>query len=114
MSKIQKISDEILERIVDGKPVLLGCEMLFDWAERLQAIAQKKMDIDDAIDDFISILDFDQIIAWANLLDVEINYPPVDDMWPDWQDLLAVEVGEVMRRIGESKSSPEAKAKKEG
>lgn len=60
-----------------------------------------KMDIDDAIDNFISILDFDQIIAWANFLDVEVNYPPVDDMWPDWQNELAVEVGDAMRKIGE-------------
>lgn len=61
------------------------------------------MDIDDAIDDFISILDFDQILAWANLLDVEINYPPIDDMWPDWQNELAVEVGDAMRKVGEKK-----------
>jgi hypothetical protein len=58
-------------------------------------------DIDDVIDDFISILDFDQIIAWANLFDVEINYPPIDDMWPDWENELAVEVGEAMRKVGE-------------
>jgi len=101
MTEIKKISDEILECIIDNKPILLGCEMLFDWAERLQTIANKIMDIDDAIDDFISILDFDQIIAWANLLNVEVNYPPVDDMWPDWENELAVEVGDAMRKVGE-------------
>ena len=103
MNDIKKISNEILERIVDANPVLLGCELLFDWAERLQAIPQKKpgLSIDDAIDNLISILDFEQIIAWANLLDVEVNYPPVSDMWPDWQDELAVEVGEAMRKIVE-------------
>lgn len=61
----------------------------------------KKLDIDDVIDDFISILDFDQILVWANILDVEINYPPIDDMWPDWQNELAVEVGDAMRKVGE-------------
>ena len=61
----------------------------------------KKLDIDDVIDDFISILDFDQIIVWANILDVEINYPPISDMWPDWQNELAVEVGDAMRKVGE-------------
>lgn len=64
----------------------------------------KKIDIDDAIDDFVDCLDFDHILAWAKLLDVEINYPPVDDMWPDWEDELAVEVGDAMRKVGESKT----------
>ena len=59
------------------------------------------MDIDDAIDNFISELDFDHIIAWANLLDVEVNYPPTGDMYPDWENELAVEVGDAMRKIGE-------------
>lgn len=59
------------------------------------------MDIDDVIDNFISILDFDHVIAWANLLDVEVNYPPTDDMYPDWENELAVEVGDAMRKVGE-------------
>lgn len=60
--------------------------------------------IDDVIDNFISILDFDQIIAWANLLNVEVNYPPTDDMYPDWENELAVEVGDAMRKVGEKKA----------
>lgn len=59
------------------------------------------MDIDDAIDNFISELDFDHVIAWANLLNVEVNYPPIDDMYPDWENELAVEVGDAMRKVGE-------------
>lgn len=103
MNETQKVSDELLELIVDEKPVLIGCGLLFDWAERLQVVAQKEKDIniDDIIDDFISILDFDHIIAWANLLDVEVNYPPCDDMWPDWESELAVEIGDAMRKIGQ-------------
>ena len=42
MNETQKISDEILGRIVDDKPVLLGCEMLFDWADRLKTISSQK------------------------------------------------------------------------
>ena len=60
----------------------------------------RKIDVDDVIDAFISILDFDHILAWAKLLDVEINSPPVSEMWPDWQNELAVEVGDAMRKIG--------------
>ena len=60
------------------------------------------IDIDDAIDNFIDTLDFDHILAWANLLGVEINYPPIDDMWPDWQNELTVEVGDAMRKVGEN------------
>ena len=59
------------------------------------------MDKDNAIDNFIDSLDFDGIIAWAYLLDVEVNYPPIDDMWPDWENELAVEVGDAMRKVGE-------------
>jgi hypothetical protein len=59
------------------------------------------MDIDDAIDNFIDALDFDQVLAWARVLEVEINYPPTGDMWPDWQAELAVEVGDAMRKVGE-------------
>lgn len=58
------------------------------------------MDIDDAIDNFIGCLDFDQVIAWADLLEVEVNYPPTSEMYPDWENELAVEVGEAMREVG--------------
>lgn len=67
------------------------------------------MDIDDTIDNFIACLDFDHIIAWANLLGVEVNYPPVSELWPDWQDELAVEVGDAMRKVGEKPLREEPK-----
>ena len=59
------------------------------------------MNIDDVIDNFISELDFDHMIAWAEFLDIDFELPPIDDMYPDWEDLLAVEIGEAMRKIGE-------------
>ena len=59
----------------------------------------KKKDIDDVIDDFIETLDFDGILRWATVLDVEINYPPLKDMWPDWQNELAIDVGKAMAKV---------------
>ena len=58
--------------------------------------------IDDIIDQFIEDIDFDILIAWAKFLNVEVNYPPLDDMWPDWECELRVEVGDTMRQIGEN------------
>jgi len=58
------------------------------------------MDKQDAIYNLIESLSFHEIIAWAHLLEVEVNYPPIDYMWPDWENELRVEVGEKMAEIG--------------
>jgi len=58
------------------------------------------MDKQDAIYNLIESLSFHEIIVWAHLLEVEVNYPPIDDMWPDWENELRVEVGEKMAEIG--------------
>ena len=58
-------------------------------------------DIDDIIDQFIEDIDFDTLIKWANFLGVEVNYPPIDDMYPDWECELKTEVGIVMRKVGD-------------
>ncbi len=60
---------------------------------------KRKLDIDDIIDLLLDELDFDAVLRWATVLDVEINYPPIDDMWPDWQNELTVEVGDAMRGV---------------
>jgi len=52
--------------------------------------------IEDAIDQFIEDMDFDTLLIWANTLDVEVNYPPVGDMWPDWECELRTEVAEAL------------------
>jgi len=57
-------------------------------------------DIDDIIDQFVEDLDFEVLETWAKILEVEVNYPPLDDMWPDWENELRVEVGDAMRKIG--------------
>ncbi len=53
-------------------------------------------DIDDYIDELIADMDLDELVVWANNLEIEVNYPPVDDMWPDWENELAVSVGEAL------------------
>lgn len=56
------------------------------------------VDIDDVIGVFIDELNFDQLILWANFCGVEIEYPPTDDMYPDWEGELRTEVSEVMSK----------------
>ena len=52
-----------------------------------------KKNIEDCIDDVFSAIDFDDLVIWANALNVEVDYPPVGDLWPDWEAELSVEVG---------------------
>ncbi len=102
MGQVDFAEDWVLAKLKESCVVIdeLRKELAHEEDMNAQGRA-KELDIDDMIDNFISILEFDQIIAWANLLDVEVNYPPVSEMWPDWQNELAVEVGDEMRKIGE-------------
>lgn len=56
-------------------------------------------DIDDIIEQFIEDIDFDTLIAWAKFLEVDVEEPPIDDMWPDWENELRVEISAAMRQI---------------
>lgn len=59
------------------------------------------MDIDDLIDQFIEDLDFEVLIIWADILGVEHDEDFwLDDMWPDCESELRVEVGDAMRNVG--------------
>lgn len=49
-------------------------------------------DIDTIVDNFINDLELDQLTHLANLLDISWEYPPVDDMYPDWQAELETEI----------------------
>lgn len=74
-------------------------------------------DIDDIIDEFIcpTVMDFDVVIKWANILEIEVNPPPVDDMYPDWENELRVEVGDAIRKVFDKRikvSRPIGKEKK--
>ena len=62
------------------------------------------MDMDDLIDQFVSDLDFDVLIIWADILDVEHDEDMwIDDMWPDCESELRQEVCEAMANIGRKK-----------
>ena len=50
------------------------------------------MSKENLIDVFVDGLDFDPLVTLADILDVTVDPPPLDDMWPDWQSELAVEV----------------------
>ena len=67
--------------------------------DKQQIPEPRRLYIYDIIELLLEKLDFDAILRWAELLGVEVNYPPLDDMWPDWQDELTVEVGEAMRKV---------------
>lgn len=60
------------------------------------------MDMDDLIDQFVSDLDFEVLIIWADILNVEHDEDMwLDDMWTDCEDELRVEVAEAVRKVGE-------------
>lgn len=59
------------------------------------------MSIEDLIDQFIEDLDFDVLIIWADILDVEHDESQwLDDMWPEYECELRTAVGEAMANIG--------------
>ena len=60
----------------------------------------RKVDIDDLIDQLVEDFDFETVCIWADILGVEVNPPPLGDMWPDWENELRVEVGDAMRKVG--------------
>lgn len=55
--------------------------------------------IDNLIGNLLDALDFDAILRWARVLDVEIRFPVMTPIRMDWQDELIVEVGEAMLKI---------------
>ncbi len=65
----------------------------------------KTMNMDDLIDQFVSDLDFDVLIIWADILDVEHDEGMwLDDMWPDCESELRQQVAEAMVNIGKKKT----------
>ena len=54
----------------------------------------------DLIYQLVTDMDFDVVVEWAKILEVEVNPPPLDDMWPDWQGELRQEVVEAMEKVG--------------
>lgn len=62
--------------------------------------AMGHLTLDDLIDQFVEDLEFDTLVIWAEILEVEVNYPPIDDMWPDWENELRREVAKAMANVG--------------
>jgi len=51
---------------------------------------------DELIDQYAEDIDFDALKHWAAILGVDYD-PPLDDMWPDWEDELRTEIGEAIK-----------------
>jgi len=63
-----------------------------------------KLSIEDLIDQFVEDLDFDTLIVWADILDVEHDESQwLDDMWPDLEGELREKVGDAMAQVGRHK-----------
>ena len=62
------------------------------------------MNTENLIDQFVEDLDFDVLIIWADILGVEHEEKSwLDDMWPDKESELRVEVMNAMAKVGEPK-----------
>jgi len=63
------------------------------------------MTITDLIDQFISDLEFDVLIAWADMLKVPHDEDMwFDDEWPDREDELRVKVAGALGQVGEKQN----------
>ena len=58
------------------------------------------MNIDDLIDQFASDIQFDALEGWCAILGVDYELPPCDDMYPDWEDEIRVEIAHAMSEVG--------------
>ena len=58
------------------------------------------MDVDNLIDQFVEDIDFDALKDWCAILSVDYEEPPIDDMYPDWENEVRTEIGEAMQKIG--------------
>ncbi len=59
-------------------------------------------DIDNVIDIFVDErngLELDDLVKLARFLDIDVEYPPIDDMYPDWEAELRGKTAESIRKI---------------
>lgn len=69
-----------------------------DWVDYVP----KEIDMDDLIETYVGNLNFDTLLAWADILDVGYDVDMwLDDMWTDCEDELRVEVAQAMTKVGE-------------
>lgn len=52
------------------------------------------------IEDFVDNMDFDDVIRWGNLLDLDTTLPYLDDDWPDWESEMKDKIVEELEKIG--------------
>lgn len=76
-------------------------DMIQENAYLRENLGALKMDMDDLIEHFVTDLDFDVLVIWADILNVEVEYPPLDDMYPDWEAELRQAVGDAMAKVGQ-------------
>ena len=63
------------------------------------------MTMDDLIEQFVTDLEFDVLIIWADILGVEHDENFwLDDMWPDCEAELRTKVGDAMAEVGQKKT----------
>ncbi len=55
--------------------------------------------IDGLIDQLAKDLGFDALKDWCDVLSIDYELPPMDDMWPDWEVELRSKVGDSMRKL---------------
>lgn len=97
MKGIKMESDKV--EFVTDKEKIADLRSAADELEKRQ-INPVIMDFDDFIDAFTEGMDFDTVRNWCVTLGVEVNEPATDDMWPDWENELRVELGDAMAKVG--------------
>ena len=62
------------------------------------------MKVDDIFEKFTKYISFDQLIAWANYLNIKINFPSLNDIAsPEYETALRIKVGKAIDNIGREK-----------
>ncbi len=57
--------------------------------------------MDDLIYQFTEDLQFDALKGWCDVLSIDYEEPPLDDMYPDWEAELRTEIAERFTELSE-------------
>ena len=104
------ISDEInglpkhIRDYIHSLETVSPADMVQENAYLRESLGVLKMNMDDLIEQFVSDLDFDVLVLWADILEVGHDEQYwLDDMWPDCESELRTQVGDAMARVGEKR-----------
>jgi len=78
----------------------MHCVFSVLWTVEILEAKMSIYDIDNVIDAFVDErtgLELDDLVKWANFMDVDVEYPPIDDMYPGWEAQLREEIGVAIR-----------------